>query len=304
MSGRKGIHLCRVLARIATLLVAMVTTSLLPAFGQQEVDSTWYDPRAQCQKAIVHLWLANCYFSQDSSGFPVLLRFCDARSGRSFHPLHRHPGPLARTWRRPFHSCGVAASLGSAPMRPGRWYRTLSDVQPRHSRPTLDAEVPELRQRSALSLPPVASQSADSGGDRNQVPPLRSPVSSVRGKVNRHPSTRVFRSHVVLDDCRSRKQTARFQDLLQPPSHAYLTGRANAGSARVTTSSQSALVAMATPLSGPLSDTGGCLISQRLALSAIFGQPRQNFQAIIRSFSIAACFAAPIVSLPPVPSQK
>ena len=109
----------------------------------------------------------------------------------------------------------------------------------------------------------------------------------------------------LTDDGRSRKQTARFQDLLQPPSHAYRTGRANVGSARVTTSSQSALVSMATPRSGPLSDTGGCLISQRLALSAIFGQPRQNFQAIIRSFSSAACFAAPIVSLPPVrPESK
>jgi hypothetical protein len=78
------------------------------------------------------VWLANCYFSQDSSGFLVLL-------------------PL--------------------------------DVQPRHSRATLHAEVPELRQRSPLSVPPVASQFADSGGDRNQVPPLRSPVPSVRGKV-------------------------------------------------------------------------------------------------------------------------
>jgi hypothetical protein len=60
----------------------------------------------------------------------------------------------------------------------------------------------------------VASQSADSGGDGNQDRPLRSPVPSVRGKANRNPSTRVFRSHVVLDGCRSRKQTARFQDLL------------------------------------------------------------------------------------------
>jgi hypothetical protein len=35
------------------------------------------------------LSLANCYFAQDSLGFPILLRFCDAESGRSFHPPHR-----------------------------------------------------------------------------------------------------------------------------------------------------------------------------------------------------------------------
>ena len=148
-----------------------------------------------------------------------------------------------------------------------------SDVQPRPSRASLVAEVSEFGQRSALSVPPVASQSADTGGDRNQVHPLYSPVPSVRGKTNRHHSTRVFRSHVVLDDGRSGKQTARFQDLLQPPSHAYLTGRAIAGSARATTRRQSPLVSMATPLSSPLSDAGGCLISQTLALTAIFGQP-------------------------------
>jgi hypothetical protein len=38
------------------------------------------------------LWLANRYFSQDSSGFSVLLRFLDAQSCRSFHPFHRRPG--------------------------------------------------------------------------------------------------------------------------------------------------------------------------------------------------------------------
>jgi len=31
--------------------------------------------------------LANCYFTRDSSGFPALLRFFDAQSGRSFHPI-------------------------------------------------------------------------------------------------------------------------------------------------------------------------------------------------------------------------
>ena len=34
------------------------------------------------------LWLANCYFAHDSAGFPVLLPFCNAQSGRSFHSLH------------------------------------------------------------------------------------------------------------------------------------------------------------------------------------------------------------------------
>jgi hypothetical protein len=87
--------------------------------------------------------------------------------------------------------------------------------------------------------------------------------------TKRHPSARVLGSHFVLDDGRSRKQAARFQDLLQQPSHAYLTGRANAGYARVTTSSQSPLVSMATTLSGPLSDSDGCLISQRFARCGI-----------------------------------
>ena len=102
-------------------------------------------------------------------------------------------------------------------------------------------------------------QSADTGGNRNQVHPLASPVPSVRGKGNRHHSTRVSRSHVVLDDGRSGKQAARFQELLQPPSHTYPTGRANARSARVTTSRQSPLLSMATTLSGSLSDANGCV---------------------------------------------
>ncbi len=110
--------------------------------------------------------------------------------------------------------------------------------------------------------------------------------------------------HLVLDDGISRKQAARFQDLLQQPSHAYLTGRANAGYARVTSNRESPLVSMATTLSGPLSDTGGCLISQRFALATVFGQPRQTFQEINRCFSIAACFAAPVVSLQPGASRK
>jgi putative transposase len=44
---------------------------------------------------------------------------------------------------------------------------------------------------------------SDPGGDRNQDRPLRSPVSSLRGKARWHHSTRIFGSHVVLDECRS-----------------------------------------------------------------------------------------------------
>jgi hypothetical protein len=32
------------------------------------------------------LSLANCHFAQDSSGFPILLPFCDVRSARRSHP--------------------------------------------------------------------------------------------------------------------------------------------------------------------------------------------------------------------------
>jgi len=122
----------------------------------------------------------------------------------------------------------------------------------------------------------MASQSADTGGDENQVHPLRPPVPPIRGKANRHPSARVFGSHVVLDDGRPRKQAARFQDLLQQPSHAYLTGRANAGSARATSNRKSPLVSLATSLSILIPDTNGCLTFQRLGLTAVSGQPLQE----------------------------
>jgi len=190
------------------------------------------------------LWLANCYFTHDSSGFPVLLPFFDAPSKSTApcsHPKRlRKPGPKGPSaelihavwsnviptgavrespnrspWRStskstktcfegfsPITACrtglrwslladfpgpherqaleywsiqvrvghfAVPLGLGRhgsihaphhwvrRPCGKGRWCRTLSDVQPRHSRATLDAEVPQLRQRSTLSVPPVAS---------------------------------------------------------------------------------------------------------------------------------------------------
>ena len=65
------------------------------------------------QKALTQmnlLWLANCYFPHNSLRFAALLPFFNASSGRPFHPLHRYLGPLARTRRCPFRSCGVASS--------------------------------------------------------------------------------------------------------------------------------------------------------------------------------------------------
>jgi hypothetical protein len=72
----------------------------------------------------------------------------------------------------------------------------------------------------------------DSGGDRSQDLPLCSPVSSLRGKAHRHHSTQIFGS----------QDHTLFWRLLQPPSHSSLTGRANAGYARVTNRRQSGLV--------------------------------------------------------------
>jgi hypothetical protein len=46
------------------------------------------------------------------------------------------------------------------------------------------------------------------------------PLSHPFVEVNRHRSTGIFGSHFVLDYGRSRKQAARFQDLLQQPSDA------------------------------------------------------------------------------------
>src|SRR6476646_10745502 len=57
---------------------------------------------------------------------------------------------------------------------------------------------------------------------------------------------------------------------------------------------------MATSLSGPLSDTGGCLISQRFALATVSGLCK-NLERNHPFFacSVAPRFAAPMVSLPP-----
>jgi putative transposase len=90
-----------------------------------------------------------------------------------------------------------------------------------------DAEVPELRPRSALSIRPVASQSANSGGGRDQNGTLPSAVSSIRGTADWDDSKRVFGSHLILDDRRSRKQAAGVPGLLQHSSYPSVTERTN-----------------------------------------------------------------------------
>src|SRR5664279_3289192 len=65
----------------------------------------------------MHLWLANCYFPQDYLGFPILLPFFDAQSGRSFHPFDCRPGSVARSWWRPYRSRGIASPQTPTPDR-------------------------------------------------------------------------------------------------------------------------------------------------------------------------------------------
>ena len=119
-----------------------------------------------------------------------------------------------------------------------------------------------------FSVRAMARQSADAGGDRDQIRALCSPVPSFCGTADRHNSTGVFGSHVVLDHGGSGKQAARFPDLFQRASHTYRTARANARPACAATSRRSPILWLARPLPRPLSDTNGCLTLQKLLLPA------------------------------------
>ena len=75
------------------------------------------------QFANYSLWLANCYFAHNSLRFSALLSFFNASSGRAHHPLNRHPGPVARTRRRPFPRCGVPSAQAPTPDRESHRHR-------------------------------------------------------------------------------------------------------------------------------------------------------------------------------------
>ncbi len=53
MNASRGMRPCKVMALIALLFGAMITL-LLPAYGQQEVNPTWYDPWAAPNTRVVH----------------------------------------------------------------------------------------------------------------------------------------------------------------------------------------------------------------------------------------------------------
>src|SRR5260370_32541279 len=73
--------------------------------------------RTEAPTCAVGVWLANCYFAHNSLRFPVLLPFFNASFRRPFHPLNRHPDPIAPTWRRPFPHCRVPSAQTPAPDR-------------------------------------------------------------------------------------------------------------------------------------------------------------------------------------------
>ena len=111
-----------------------------------------------------------------------------------------------------------------------------------------------------LTVDQLCRVRSDNAAARNCLRGLERHITGIATK--RHRSTGVSGSDFVLDCGGSREQAARFQDLLQQPSHPYLNRRANAESAWVTTNRKSPLVSMATSLSILISDTSGCVISE------------------------------------------
>src|SRR4030095_3108638 len=99
------------------------------------------------------------------------------------------------------------------------------------------------------------SQSANPGRSRNQDNAICSAVSSVRGAADWNGSKGVLGSHVVLDNCRSRKQPAGVPGLLQQLSNTSLLGGTDTRQEGTTTGRESDVLSMAISLSRALSDT-------------------------------------------------
>jgi len=54
MNGSNGIGRCKALASLAILMGAFFTILLLPAYAQQDVAPSWYDPWAAPKVSVAH----------------------------------------------------------------------------------------------------------------------------------------------------------------------------------------------------------------------------------------------------------
>jgi hypothetical protein len=145
-----------------------------------------------------------------------------------------------------------------------------------------------------------ASQSADTRGDRDQERPLRSLVPSVRGKANRHPSTRVFGSQVWTTADLENKLLDFRTYFNNHRTHNSLEGRTpDTRLSRPIVNLHS--FRWRPQLSILIPDTSGCLICQRLALAVVSGQLLQKPRMKSSGVCVLSCssFRRSDRSLPP-----
>jgi hypothetical protein len=78
------------------------------------------------------------------------------------------------------------------------WRGAVPDVQSRNS-VAHRADVSQLGPRSAVTVPPVAGESADSRRERSEDRAVRAALASVRGTADWHHPSRMSGPHAVLD---------------------------------------------------------------------------------------------------------
>src|SRR3984957_8477066 len=83
--------------------------------GARYIAKAAWTPHAVVDGNLVTCGWRIVVFPRIRRNFRILLRFCDARSGRPFDPFHRYPGSSARTRRWPFPRCRVASAQASTP---------------------------------------------------------------------------------------------------------------------------------------------------------------------------------------------
>src|SRR5262249_48674852 len=93
------------------------------------------------------------------------------------------------------------------------WSGPMPDVQSSDSRAE-SAKIPQLGSRSAVSVPPMASQSSNTRDSGNQDCALRAALASIRRARHRYGSARIPRPASILDHDRSGDEANRFPTLL------------------------------------------------------------------------------------------